>query len=131
MSLITLWKYLNRTNKIKPLPHDLTTPYDPLTLDWDTLLVLMTARARDPQAVERLMKKHNADSAVTLIPRLPPRRAPSLKVRIRTWLQRMEGSYATDPYKMELRRARRQSRRIPGYSETRIPVRVRIKNDRS
>jgi hypothetical protein len=128
-SIIKFYKYLKRTSKVKPLSHELTTPYDPLKVDWDDLLVMMTARAKDPDAVQRLKNKYRADTATVLIPLLPPRRTPTLKARLRTWLQRLEGSYATDPYKMELRRARRKRSINHGYSETVIPLKVRIKED--
>ena len=128
MSLLKLYKYLKRTHRVKPLSHELTTPYDPLKVDWDDLLVMMTARAKDPHAVRKLKTRYRADSAVTLIPLLPPRRRPTLRSRMKTWLQRLEGSYATDPYKMELRRARRKRYVNTGYSETRLALRIRMKD---
>jgi hypothetical protein len=128
MSILTLYRYLNRSSKVKPLSHELTTPYDPLKVDWDDLLVMMTARAKDPDAAKKLKVRYNADTAVTLIPKLPPRRKPTLRSRMRTWLQRMDGSYATDPYKMELRRARRKRFINTGYSETRLAFTIRMKS---
>jgi hypothetical protein len=129
MSLFKFYRYLRRGSKITPLSHELTTPYNPLDQDWDTLLIMMTARAKDPHAVRQLKTRYRAATAVTLIPLLPPRRKISLRARMRTWLQRLEGSYAADPYKTELRRAQRKRIVQHGYSETVIPLRVKIKDE--
>jgi hypothetical protein len=129
MIFMKLYRYLTRTRKVKPLPHELTTRYDPLGVSWDDYLIMMTARAKDPHAVNRLKSKYGADTAAQLIPLLPPRRRPTLRQRLRTWGQRLEGSYAADPYRMELRRARRKRFINTGYSETTIPLVVTIRGD--
>lgn len=129
MSLPAFYRYLKRSNRVKPISHELTTPYNPLDQSWDTLLVMMTARAKDPHAVERLKMKYGVDTAAALIPKLPPRRRISLRARLRTWLQRLEGSYAADPYKTELRRARGKRVIDHGFSQTVIPLRVKSKDE--
>lgn len=121
MSLPKLLKYLYREKRIRPLGRDFITPYDPTELSWDTLLIMMTTKARDVGAVERLKAKYKAQTARELIPQLPKHKRPSLRSRLFAFFQRLDGSYATDPYKMELKAARRKNRDMRrGMSETQL-----------
>ncbi len=114
-----LVKQLNKQHRIARLPTELINTYKVGEQDADTLLILMSAQARDPHAVQRLMQRYNVTSAAELIPLLPKRKRPNWKKRLLNWLRRLEGSYAADPIHREFL-AERQIRTMRGYHETRI-----------
>lgn len=108
--------------KIQRLPSELRSPFD-----WyddaseDERLIMMTMRARSPQAVRRLMKAYGVDTAADLLPLLPKKRRPKLRERLKDWLMRLEGAKPTDPIKKDLKRAKLARKGdLPGHSRTHL-----------
>lgn len=107
-----LIKYLFRRSvrdKLPPLKHSLTDDIDPLELDRELELILMTGRVRDIHEARRLMDKYQATSAVELLKKLPPRPPVDWRGRFRRWLAQLEGAYINDPYQSELRKHKADS----------------------
>lgn len=88
----------------------LTTPFDIETISEDDLLVLMAGRARDPQYVQWLMRKHKATTTMELLQKLPRRRRTPFRQRLRSLIARWEGALPYDPIRRDLRTMRHEAR---------------------
>lgn len=95
--------YETQRDKLPHLSHTLTDKFDPAEQEAEIQLVLMTGLVRDPLAAQRLMEKYDARTAADLLAKLPIRRI-NWRARLRSWLQVIEGSYASDPHRSELQR---------------------------
>lgn len=100
-----LLRYLFTRSMREKLPRlggKLKLEFDPLELDSDISLVLMSGRARDVQEARNLMRKYGAANGAELLMKLPPPPPVDWKRRFRAWLRHLEGSYETDPHRREL-----------------------------
>lgn len=108
--------------KIQRLPSELRTEFS-----WyqdatpDEQLIMMTMRARSPQAARRLMDAYGVETAADLLPLLPKQRRPHFRQRLKDWLMRLEGAKPTDPIKKDLKRAKLARKGdLPGHSRTHL-----------
>jgi hypothetical protein len=106
--ILKLWRLLRRRSRIRRLPSQLVTEYDPLAASAEENLIFLALGARDRHRIEKLMKKHGVSSPAALLPHLPKPKRPSMRRRLLRWLQRAEGTYAYDPVRAQLRRSRRR-----------------------
>jgi hypothetical protein len=90
-------RYLLKQQKIFAPNGDIRGHYDPLTLDRDVELIILSGRAKDPIGAARLMAQYNVSTASELLPLLPRRRRPSVRTRMRQWMQRLLGVTEHDP----------------------------------
>lgn len=88
-------------DKLPKLPHTLTDEFDPLELDPDIQLALMTGLVRDPHEARKLMAKYGATNGAELLVRLPPPPPLDWRKRLAALIRQWEGSYASDPHKPE------------------------------
>lgn len=89
--------------RLPRLPHTLADSFDPMELDPDIQLVLMTGIVRDVHEARKLMEKHGAKNGAELLRKLPPPPRVDWRGRLQNTIRQWEGSYATDPLKEELR----------------------------
>jgi hypothetical protein len=99
-------RYLFKWDKRPRIPSHLVTRFDWDEVSPDERLVLMAGKARDRHYVARLMRLYQADNAAELLARLPKRKRPSVRKRIRALIMRAEGSLPYDPIIKDLRRMR-------------------------
>jgi len=100
-----LFRYLftrHQRDKLPRLGGRLKLEFDPLELDSDIQLVLMSGRARDIQEARKLMEKYGAKTGAELLALLPPPPPVDWRRRLRSWLRHLEGSYESDPHRGEL-----------------------------
>lgn len=90
--------------KLPRLPHTLAEEFDPLELDSDIRLALMTGLVRDPHEARKLMVQYGAKNGAELLARLPPPPPVDWRKRLQAWIRQLEGGYQSDPHKEELRR---------------------------
>lgn len=107
--LIKLWQHFHPKKKVRPLPRHLVSAFNILDLSYDIVAVLLTARAKDPTEVRRLIKKHGVKDGYDLIDKLPSRRKTTFNERLMILLRRLEGSQKypitiTPPKRGDIRR---------------------------
>lgn len=110
--LVKLWRLLRKRPRLKRLPSQLVTEYDPLAASREENLIFMLAGARDRHQIEKLMRRHKVSNPAALIKHLPQPKRPSMRRRLIRWLQRAEGSYPYDPVKAQLNRRPRKVRDV-------------------
>lgn len=93
----------SRRDKLPHLKRSLSEEYSPVDLESEIQLVLMTGLVRDPAAARQLMEKYQVSTAAELLEMLPTPHV-DWQGRFRRWLQTLEGSYASDPHRDELKR---------------------------
>lgn len=102
-----LYRYLFKRGireNLPPLQRSLTENIDPLELDDDLQLVLMTGRVRDIHEARRLMAKYEVTTGAELLGKLPPRPPVDWRRRFQRWLAQLEGAYEHDPHRDEWRK---------------------------
>lgn len=108
MSILAYLFRQSAHEKLPRLPHTLADKFDPLELDPDIQLALMTGLVRDPHEARKLMAKYEAKNGAELLARLPPPPRVDWRRRFQSWLCSLEGAYQSDPHKEELRNSIRQ-----------------------
>lgn len=101
--IFQLIKYLRRRNPRPSLPSQLVSPYKGEDVGLDDALLLMARAARDLRGLARLRQKHPGKTAPEIIHLLPKRPRTPLKKRLLRWLQRLEGSSASDPHAQDFK----------------------------
>jgi hypothetical protein len=105
------------------IPHHLVTPFDWTSATEDELIIFKAGKARSRLYIGRLMVKYKTHDPFELLARLPKRKHPGIKHRLRTLVQRWEGSLPYDPIRRELHEMRREERRTAAQGVRRVKMR--------
>lgn len=84
--------------QLPKLENTLTASYDLSLMGDDERLIMLAGVAKDPVEARRLMEAYSATNALELLKVLPKRQI-NWRRRLRSWVQGVEGSSSTDPYK--------------------------------
>ena len=113
-------RYLYKQQKIFAASGDIRSEYDVMEMDRDVELIILAGRAKDPTGAARLMQKYNVSTASELLPLLPKRHRPSVRARMRQWVQRLLGVTEYDPMTHRHEQATAQRRHNRGTTITHL-----------
>lgn len=84
--------------QLPKLENTLTAQYDLSLMGEDERLIMLAGVAKDPIEARRLMNDYHAPNALELLKVLPKRQI-NWRRRLRSWIQGVEGSSSSDPYR--------------------------------